>query len=156
MFEILQVGGLISERLKHPKKWLIELALWMLSTWIGTFILCGLSSISLHFPYFQTFSQLPLHKREQILHSWSLSFFYPLRMLFKAIKLLALVVFFSQVQVLSLSFIFFLIFPLSDWAFTEILWNWIKNTSFDFFSRPYWKEGKIIESTYHGFKTQYL
>ncbi|OAY29951.1 long-chain-alcohol oxidase FAO4A [Manihot esculenta] len=93
-----RVGGLISERLKHPKKWLIELALWMLSTWIGTFILCGLSSISLHFPYFQTFSQLPLHKREQILHSWSLSFFYPLRMLFKAIKLLTLIVFFSQVD----------------------------------------------------------
>ncbi|KAJ9152387.1 hypothetical protein P3X46_025956 [Hevea brasiliensis] len=93
-----RVGGLASERLKHPKKWLIRLALWMLSTWIGTFILCGLPSISIHFPYFQTFSQLPLHRREQILHSWSLSFFSPLRMLFKAVKLLILFVFFSQVD----------------------------------------------------------
>ncbi|XP_048230853.1 long-chain-alcohol oxidase FAO4A [Ricinus communis] len=93
-----RLGGLISERLKHPKKWLIRLALWMLSTWIGTFILCGVASISTHFPYFQSFSQLTLHKREKILHSWSLSFLYPLRMLFKAMKLLILLVFFSQVD----------------------------------------------------------
>ncbi|XP_050215231.1 long-chain-alcohol oxidase FAO4A [Mercurialis annua] len=92
------IGGLISERLKHPKKWLIRLGLWMLSTWIGTFILCGLLSISTHFPYFHTFSQLSQHQRQNILLSWSLSFFYPLRMLFKALKLLTLLVFFTQVD----------------------------------------------------------
>ncbi|KAF2315919.1 hypothetical protein GH714_040714 [Hevea brasiliensis] len=92
-----RVGEVIATR-KHPKKRLIRLALWMLSRRIGTFILCGLPSISIHFPYFQTFSQLPLHKREQILHSWSLSFFYLIRMAFKTIKLLALFFFFSQVD----------------------------------------------------------
>ncbi|XVE65424.1 hypothetical protein DITRI_Ditri07aG0179200 [Diplodiscus trichospermus] len=91
-----RVGGLISKRLEHPKKWLIRIALWLLSTWIGTFILCGPSSLSPHFPFFRTFSRLSLQIREQILISWSLSFFYHLRMLFKSIKLLTLLVFFSE------------------------------------------------------------
>ncbi|XP_037497007.1 long-chain-alcohol oxidase FAO4A isoform X3 [Jatropha curcas] len=93
-----RIGGLISQRLKHPKKWLIRVVLWMLSTRVGTFILCGLLSISTHFPFFLKFSQIHLHKREKILHSWSLSFFSLLRMLFKTVKLLCLLVFFSQVD----------------------------------------------------------
>ncbi|CAK7357266.1 unnamed protein product [Dovyalis caffra] len=93
-----RVGGLICERLQHPKKWLIRLSLYLLSTWIGTFVLCGLPSISPSFPYFQRFSQISHNKREQILLSWSFSFFHLLRMLFKSIKLLIPLVFFSQVD----------------------------------------------------------
>ncbi|CAL2257932.1 unnamed protein product [Prunus armeniaca] len=36
-------------------------------------------------------------KREEIVLSWSLSYFYLLRMLFKTMKLLTLLVFFTQV-----------------------------------------------------------
>ncbi|KAK6251625.1 hypothetical protein SCA6_005630 [Theobroma cacao] len=93
-----RVGGLLSERMEHPKKWMIRLALWLLSTWLGTFILCGPRSLSTNFPFFHTFSQLSQQKREEILLSWSLSFFYHLRMLFKSTKLLTLLVFFSQVD----------------------------------------------------------
>ncbi|OMO93687.1 hypothetical protein COLO4_16744 [Corchorus olitorius] len=93
-----RVGGLMSERLKHPKKWLIRLALLLLSTRLGTLILCGTPSLSTKFPFLHTFSGLSLRKREEILLSWSLSIFYPLRMLFKALKLLTLLVFFSQVD----------------------------------------------------------
>lgn len=108
-----QVGGLISERLKHPKLWMMRLALWFLSTWIGSFILCGRASLSSQFPYFQSFPQMSQQKREEILLSWSLSFFYLLRMLFKTMKLLTLLVFFTQVPsnipIILISF-YFLIF----------------------------------------------
>ncbi|KAJ7002265.1 long-chain-alcohol oxidase FAO4A [Populus alba x Populus x berolinensis] len=93
-----RVGELFCERVQHPKKWLIRLTLYLLSTWIGTFILCGLPSISPSFPYFLRFSQISQGKREQIVFSWATSFFYLLRMLFKAIKLVIPFVFFSQVD----------------------------------------------------------
>jgi len=94
---VVQVGELFCERVQHPKKWLIRLTLYLLSTWIGTFILCGLPSISPSFPYFLRFSQISQSKREQIVFSWATSFFYLLRMLFKSIKLVIPLVFFSQV-----------------------------------------------------------
>ncbi|XP_057966005.1 long-chain-alcohol oxidase FAO4A [Malania oleifera] len=93
-----RVGGLLSERVKHPKMYFIRVALWMLSTWIGTFVLCGRASLSTHFPYLQAFSQVSLRQREVILLSWSLSYFSLLRMLFKATKLLTLLIFFTQVD----------------------------------------------------------
>ncbi|CAL1373806.1 unnamed protein product [Linum trigynum] len=93
-----RVGRIISERLEHPKVWLIRLALWLLSTWIGTFIFCGRESICGRFPFFLSFSQIPLKKRERILVSWSQSYFFLLRMLFKSLKLIIPLVFFSQVD----------------------------------------------------------
>ncbi|PRQ19259.1 putative long-chain-alcohol oxidase [Rosa chinensis] len=93
-----RLGGLISERLEHPMKWLMRLSLWLLSTWIGTFILCGRGSLSTQFPYFRSFAQVSQQKREQIVVSWSLSYFHLLRMFFKTIKLLTLLVFFTQVD----------------------------------------------------------
>ncbi|KAM3734457.1 hypothetical protein ACB098_10G015800 [Castanea mollissima] len=93
-----RVGALISDRLKHPKKWLMRVALWVLSTWIGTLILCGRASLSSQFPYFQRFSQVSPQKREEIVLSLSLSYFYLLRMLSKAMKILTLYAFFTQVD----------------------------------------------------------
>ncbi|XP_044468905.1 long-chain-alcohol oxidase FAO4A-like [Mangifera indica] len=93
-----RLGGLICQRLKHPKKWLVRVSLWLLSTCIGTLILCGRFCLSSEFPYIHRFSQLSQHQREAILLSWSLSYFHLLRMLFKAIKLLTLFVFFTQVD----------------------------------------------------------
>eukprot|EP00261_Vitis_vinifera_P015733 XP_010644266.1 PREDICTED: long-chain-alcohol oxidase FAO4A-like [Vitis vinifera] len=91
------VGGLISERLEHPKLWMIRVVLWLLSTWFGTFIICGLASMSSHFPYFQSFPQVSPHKRHEIVLSWSLSYFSLIRMLFRSLKLVTLLVFFTQV-----------------------------------------------------------
>uniref|UniRef100_A0A5B6Z7E6 Long-chain-alcohol oxidase n=1 Tax=Davidia involucrata TaxID=16924 RepID=A0A5B6Z7E6_DAVIN len=76
----------------------IQLALWLLSTRIGTFILCRKASLSSQFPYLHTFSQLSHQKREEIVLSWSLGFFSPLRMLFTALKVFTLLVFFTQVN----------------------------------------------------------
>ncbi|XP_034702017.1 long-chain-alcohol oxidase FAO4A [Vitis riparia] len=92
------VGGLISERLEHPKLWMVRVVLWLLSTWFGTFIICGLASMSSHFPYFQSFPQVSPHKRHEIVLSWSLSYFSLIRMLFRSLKLVTLLVFFTQVD----------------------------------------------------------
>ncbi|KAG2680068.1 hypothetical protein I3843_11G081000 [Carya illinoinensis] len=93
-----RLGGFFSKRIQHPKKWMVRLALFLLSTCIGTFILCGRASLSSKFPYFQRFSQVSRQKREEIVISWSLSFFYKLRMLFRAMKFVVLYVFFTQVD----------------------------------------------------------
>ncbi|KAL3498075.1 hypothetical protein ACH5RR_040807 [Cinchona calisaya] len=92
------LGGLISERLQHPKLFLARVALWLLSTSIGTFALCGIASLSGHFPYLQKFSQVSPQKREQIVLAWSRSLIFPLRLLFTALKVLILLVFFTQVD----------------------------------------------------------
>lgn len=99
----------MSERLKHPKKWLVRLGLWLLSTCFGSLILCGRYCFSSKFPYMHSFTQLPQKKREAVLVSWSLSYFYHLRMLYKAIKLLVLLVFFTQVCFYFFSVAFVLI-----------------------------------------------
>ncbi|KAI4303452.1 hypothetical protein MLD38_039080 [Melastoma candidum] len=92
------LGGLVSQRMEHPKLWLMKLTLWLLSTWIGTFILCGLKSMSREFPYFRSFPQLPLKRREEIIMSWSNSGIIQLRMFARAMKLLALLTFFTLVD----------------------------------------------------------
>ncbi|KAJ7953298.1 Long-chain-alcohol oxidase [Quillaja saponaria] len=93
-----RLGGLISGRLKHPKVWLMRLALWLLSTWLGTVILCGPASFSGEFPYVHSFCNLSEKKRQEIMVSWSLGFLYHMRMFIKTIKLLTLLVFFTQVD----------------------------------------------------------
>lgn len=98
----MQVGGLISERLKHPMTWLLKVALWLLSTWFGTLVFCGIACLSTHFPFIHTYPHLPLHKRQHILQSWSLSYFRLLRTFFRTIKLLTLLVFFTQVIIILL------------------------------------------------------
>ncbi|KAH7865775.1 hypothetical protein Vadar_011040 [Vaccinium darrowii] len=92
------VGELISGRLQHPKLYLVRLVLWALSTWIGTFVLCGRLSLSSDFPYFQRFSKVPHQNREEIVKSWSVSYLYIIRMLFLGLKFLTLLTFFTQVD----------------------------------------------------------
>ncbi|KAJ0098320.1 hypothetical protein Patl1_22011 [Pistacia atlantica] len=93
-----RVGGLLCERVKHPRKWLMRAALWFLSTSIGSLILCGRFCLSTNFPFIHSFPQLSQHQREAILLSWSLSYFHLLRTLYKAIKIFILFVFFTQVD----------------------------------------------------------
>ncbi|XP_044468907.1 long-chain-alcohol oxidase FAO4A-like isoform X2 [Mangifera indica] len=92
------VGGLFCERVKHPRKWLMRVTLWFLSTSIGSLILCGRFCLSTNFPYVHSFPQLSQHQREAILLSWSLSYFHLLRTFYNAIKIFILFVFFTQVD----------------------------------------------------------
>ncbi|KAK7252584.1 hypothetical protein RIF29_36634 [Crotalaria pallida] len=93
-----RVGAVICEGLKHPNTWLLKLVLWLLSTWFGTIILCGMACFSTQFPFLHNYPDLPLHKRQEIMHSWSSSCFRHLRMLFKTVKVLTLLVFFTQID----------------------------------------------------------
>lgn len=92
------VGVMVSQRLRHPKLLLNRIVLWSLSTWLGTFLICGRASLSNHFPYVQRLSQVSPKKKEEILRSWSLSYIPLLRMLYLALKFLTLLVFFTQVN----------------------------------------------------------
>ncbi|KAJ0967962.1 hypothetical protein J5N97_024879 [Dioscorea zingiberensis] len=92
------IGGLLSGGLQHPAIPMLRLALWLLSTWYGTLIMCGRASLSDSFPYFQKFSDVELGKRQQILLSWSLSRFPLMRMFFKSLKFITMRLFFSQVD----------------------------------------------------------
>ncbi|KAI3439742.1 Long-chain-alcohol oxidase [Psidium guajava] len=94
-----KLGGLISERMKHPRLWMLRLTLWLLSTCVGTFIMCGRECFSSrHFPYVQKFSEIPQRRREEIVRRWSCSVFPQLRMFARAVKFLTLLVFFTQVD----------------------------------------------------------
>ncbi|CAH2078542.1 unnamed protein product [Thlaspi arvense] len=93
-----RVARLMSERLDHPKKWILRVGLWSLSTWIGSLVLCGRRSFTGEFPYFRRFCRLPEKQREEILLNWASSYFLLLRMFFRSIKLITALVFFTQVD----------------------------------------------------------
>ncbi|XP_047257357.1 long-chain-alcohol oxidase FAO4A isoform X2 [Capsicum annuum] len=92
------LAWMMSERIQHPKLNLCKLALWLLSTRIGTLILCGKASLSSQFPYLQNFSRVSPNKREEIVQSWSCSNIKLIKLLFVALKVLTLLVFFTQVD----------------------------------------------------------
>ncbi|KAH9309659.1 hypothetical protein KI387_037570 [Taxus chinensis] len=92
------LAGYMSQRLVHAALGLLRLSLWLLSTWYGTFILCGRLSLSCHFPFFQRFSQILQHRREEIMLSWSHSYWYLLRLLFKGVKFLCCLSFYTKVN----------------------------------------------------------
>jgi len=89
----------MSERLVHAAVGLMKLSLWLLSTWFGTFILCGRLSLCNHFPFFRRFSQILQPRREEILLSWSHSSWYLFRLLFKGIKFLCCLAFYTKVRI---------------------------------------------------------
>lgn len=91
-------AGYMSERLMRADVGLMKLALWLLSTWFGTFILCGRLSLCSHFPFFRRFSHILQHRREEILLSWSQSYWYMFRLLFKSIKFLCCLAFYTKVD----------------------------------------------------------
>ncbi|KAL4199282.1 hypothetical protein AMTRI_Chr03g144140 [Amborella trichopoda] len=92
------VAGLVSGKVKHALSGVLRLCLWLLSTWYGTFIICGTLSLSSHFPYFQSFPQIIQPKREEIMLSWSTSSIYLLRALFQCIKFFVHLIFYSKVD----------------------------------------------------------
>lgn len=87
----------MSGRLHHMMLGLLKLTLWFLSTWYGTFVICGTRSLSGRFPYFRRLSEVPQGRREQILLSWSSSPLHLFRHLFKSLKSLVLLIYFTQV-----------------------------------------------------------
>lgn len=65
---------------------IVRLLLYMLSTRLGTLVLCGTNSIVGEFPYLQAFPHLPFHKREQSMRRWATSRWISLQAFFKLLK----------------------------------------------------------------------
>ncbi|KAL2921300.1 Long-chain-alcohol oxidase FAO4B [Bienertia sinuspersici] len=78
---------------------LVRLVLWLISTRLGTFLLCGYLCLGKEWPYITKFSHLPTERREKILQNWSShKFFSPLRLVFYFLKSLCLYFYFSLVD----------------------------------------------------------
>ncbi|KAL8104875.1 hypothetical protein AgCh_028879 [Apium graveolens] len=75
----------------------VRLVVRILSTRLGTFLLCGFSCVGDRWPYFNNFSSLSLEKREQVVQKWYKNWLLtPIRLGFIFIKFLSLLTFFSQ------------------------------------------------------------
>ncbi|KAJ8434846.1 hypothetical protein Cgig2_022125 [Carnegiea gigantea] len=93
-----EVAGVMKSRGSPEAVILVRAVLWMLSTRIGTFLLCGFLCFDKRWPFINKFSQLSTEKREKILQKWSSSLFSPLRLVFYFIKTLCLYFLFALVD----------------------------------------------------------
>ncbi|RAL38357.1 hypothetical protein DM860_002335 [Cuscuta australis] len=71
----------------------------VLSTRLGTLVVCGLLSFDRKWPFINTFSNIPVEKRERVIQRWFRggSLLTPVRLAFVFIKFICLFVFFTQV-----------------------------------------------------------
>ncbi|CAK7327285.1 unnamed protein product [Dovyalis caffra] len=93
-----EVAELIMKRGLPAAVFLVRLGLWLLSTRLGTFLLCGSLCFGEKWPYIKSFSSISLDKREKVLQKWfKHRFFTPIRIFFAYVKVLSLYVFFSRV-----------------------------------------------------------
>lgn len=81
---------------------LVIVLLKILSTRLGTLLVCGSLCFSNKWPYINKFASISLEKRERILQKWLRHWFLtPIRLAFVFIKFLCLLVFFTQVIMLE-------------------------------------------------------
>ncbi|CAA6673246.1 unnamed protein product [Spirodela intermedia] len=90
------IAGLITKKHLHPELPLLPIMLWLLSTWCGTFAICGGASLSTSFPYFRKFSEVEEPRREEILMKLSRSCFGIKRLLFRSLKILTVRLYFQR------------------------------------------------------------
>lgn len=90
--EIVEKRGLWEARLA------VRTLLKILSTRIGTLLICGSVSLGKEWPYLKKFSEISLEKREKVVQKWLKHWLLiPLRLIFVFIKFLVMFVFFTQV-----------------------------------------------------------
>lgn len=65
---------------------ILRKVLWLLSTYLGTFLLAGRHSLSTEFPFVLRFGDLAVEKRERVLLDWSTSSLSFFRLIFKVFK----------------------------------------------------------------------
>ncbi|XP_072962838.1 long-chain-alcohol oxidase FAO2-like [Typha angustifolia] len=91
-----EVAELMVKRFLREAVFIVRLALWLLSTRLGTLLLCGSVCLRHGFPFISKFSDMPVEKREEVLKRWNREKFFPLRMVFVTLKVLTLYVFYSM------------------------------------------------------------
>ncbi|OAY85848.1 Long-chain-alcohol oxidase FAO2 [Ananas comosus] len=91
-----QVAELMVKRCLSEAVSLVRIVLWILSTRIGTLLLCGSLCLRRGFPFVNKFADMPLKKREEVLQRWNReTFFFPLRLAFVVVKILCVYIFYS-------------------------------------------------------------
>ncbi|XP_065861856.1 long-chain-alcohol oxidase FAO1 [Euphorbia lathyris] len=91
--EVIEKRGLIEVVI------VVRFVLVMLSTRIGTFLLCGLLSIADKWPYINEFSGISSDNKEKVIRRWLQNrYLTPIRIVFLYLKVVCLYVFFSQVD----------------------------------------------------------
>ncbi|XP_043807385.1 long-chain-alcohol oxidase FAO1 isoform X2 [Manihot esculenta] len=92
-----EIAELISQRGLIEILIAMRLVLLMLSTKIGTVLLCGTLCLRKNWPYINTFSGMSLTDREKVLQKWFRHWFFtPIRLTFILLKVACLYVFFSR------------------------------------------------------------
>ncbi|GFP83381.1 long-chain-alcohol oxidase fao1 [Phtheirospermum japonicum] len=93
-----EVAELVEKRGFLEAKILVRVMLKVLSTRLGTFLICGALSFGEKWPFLNRFSEIPLEKREKVVQKWFKHWLLtPVRLAFVFLKFLLLFVFFTQV-----------------------------------------------------------
>lgn len=93
-----EVAEVVMKRGFFEAKMLVRCLLRILSTRIGSLLLCGLFCLGKSWPYINKFSDISLEKREIVMQKWfNNRFLTPIRLAFVFIKFLCLYIFFTQV-----------------------------------------------------------
>ncbi|KAG9144993.1 hypothetical protein Leryth_017448 [Lithospermum erythrorhizon] len=92
-----EVAEIVVKRALPEAVTVMRVVLMLLSTRLGTLLLCGFTCFDWKFPFVHKFSELSLEKREWLLKRWSKeSFWIPLRITFVVLKLFSYYVLFAQ------------------------------------------------------------
>ncbi|KAF7152692.1 hypothetical protein RHSIM_Rhsim01G0090900 [Rhododendron simsii] len=92
-----EVAEYISKRTSYEA--VVRVVLTIISTRLGTLLLCGSLCFGGRWPFMYKFSQISLEKRERVIQRWFRHWlFTPIRFVFVLIKIVCLFVFFSQVN----------------------------------------------------------
>ncbi|KAL8092979.1 long-chain-alcohol oxidase FAO2-like [Apium graveolens] len=83
-----EIAETMKTRLLPEAMMLVKLSLMLLSTRLGSLLLCGFVCLDWSWTFIHKFSELPLNKRERILFKWSsgTNLFMPLRLVFALFK----------------------------------------------------------------------
>ncbi|KAK9280916.1 hypothetical protein L1049_003807 [Liquidambar formosana] len=91
-----EVAELLVRRGSSEAVFLVSLVLKILSTRLGTLLLCGYLCLDWNWPFIHNFSEISLEKREAILNKWSRQrYLMPLRVVFGMTKIFCFYTFFS-------------------------------------------------------------
>ncbi|KAL8140396.1 hypothetical protein V2J09_006417 [Rumex salicifolius] len=92
-----QATSIVAEKGLPEAAFLVKIVLKLLSTRLGTLLLCGFVCLDRSWPFVHNFSEISLDKREQILQRWSKeSRWTPLRITFALLKVACFFALFSH------------------------------------------------------------
>ncbi|KAJ3682364.1 hypothetical protein LUZ60_014937 [Juncus effusus] len=94
-----EVAELMVKRVLVEAVILVRVVLWILSTRLGTLILCGTLAFCRKAPFVLKFKDMPLEKREKLMIKWNREkFFFPVRVVFIVVKVLTSFIFYSIIN----------------------------------------------------------